>query len=66
MKTIIYTDKAPAPIGPYNQAVLVDNTLYTSGQIALNPATMEWVLDTIEIETTQVMENMKEITKERN
>ena len=61
MKTIIYTDKAPAPIGPYNQAVLVDNTLYTSGQIALNPATMELVLDTIEIETTQVMENMKAV-----
>jgi len=61
MKTIIYTDKAPAPIGPYNQAVLVGNTLYTSGQIALDPKTMELVLDTIEIETTQVMENMKAV-----
>ena len=61
MKTIIYTDKAPAPIGPYNQAVLVDNMLYTSGQIALDPKTMELVLDTIEIETTQVMENMKAV-----
>ena len=59
MKKIIYTDKAPAPIGPYNQAVLVGNTLYTSGQIALNPATMELVLDDIETETKQVMENMK-------
>ena len=66
MKTIIYTDKAPAPIGPYNQAVLVDNTLYTSGQIALNPATMELVLDTIEIETTQVMENMKAVLDAAN
>jgi 2-iminobutanoate/2-iminopropanoate deaminase len=66
MKTIIYTDKAPAPIGPYNQAVLVDNTLYTSGQIALNPATMELVLDTIEIETTQVMENMKAVLEAAN
>ena len=66
MKTIIYTDKAPAPIGPYNQAVLVDNTLYTSGQIALNPATMELVLDTIEIETTQVMENMKALLEAAN
>ena len=61
MKKIIYTDKAPAPIGPYNQAVLVSNTLYTSGQIALNPITMELVLDTIEIETKQVMENMKAV-----
>jgi 2-iminobutanoate/2-iminopropanoate deaminase len=66
MKTIIYTDKAPAPIGPYNQAILVDNTLYTSGQIALNPATMELVLDTIEIETTQVMENMKAVLDAAN
>ncbi len=61
MKKIIYTEKAPAPIGPYNQAVLVDNTLYTSGQIALNPATMELVLDDIETETKQVMENMKAV-----
>ena len=61
MKRIIYTDKAPAPIGPYNQAVLAGNTLYTSGQIALNPATMELVLDDIETETKQVMENMKAV-----
>lgn len=60
-KKIIFTDKAPAPIGPYNQAVLVGNTLYTSGQIALNPATMELVLDDIETETKQVMENMKSV-----
>ena len=61
MKKIINTPKAPAPIGPYNQAVLVGNTLYTSGQIALNPLTMELVLDDIEIETKQVMENMKAV-----
>ena len=61
MKKIIITEKAPAPIGPYNQAVLIGNTLYTSGQIALNPTTMELVLDTIEIETKQVMENMKAV-----
>ena len=61
MKKIIITDKAPAPIGPYNQAVLVGNTLYTSGQIALNPVTMELVLGTIEDETKQVMENMKAV-----
>jgi 2-iminobutanoate/2-iminopropanoate deaminase len=61
MKKIIFTEKAPAPIGPYNQAVLVGNTLYTSGQIALDPSTMELVLDDIETETKQVMENMKAV-----
>lgn len=66
MKRIIYTEKAPAPIGPYNQAVLVGNTLYTSGQIALNPATMELVLDNIETETKQVMENMKAVLAAAN
>ncbi len=61
MKKIITTDKAPAPIGPYNQAVLSGNTLYTSGQIAINPETGELVLDSIEAETKQVMQNMKEL-----
>ena len=61
MKKIITTDKAPAPIGPYNQAVLSGNTLYTSGQIAINPETGELVLDSIEVETKQVMQNMKEV-----
>lgn len=61
MKKIIFTEKAPAPIGPYNQAVLVGNTLYTSGQIAINPASGELVLDSIEEETKQVMENMKAV-----
>jgi 2-iminobutanoate/2-iminopropanoate deaminase len=57
-------DKAPAPIGPYNQAVLKGNTLYASGQIALNPTTGELVLDTIEAETEQVMQNMKAVLQE--
>ena len=61
MKKIITTSKAPAPIGPYNQAVLSGNTLYTSGQIAINPETGELVLDSIEAETKQVMQNMKEV-----
>ena len=61
IKKIIFTEKAPAPIGPYNQAVLVGNTLYTSGQIALNPETMELVIETIEVETKQVMENMQAV-----
>ncbi len=63
MKQIITTTKAPAPIGPYNQAVLSGNTLFTSGQIAFNPDTNELVLDNITDETKQVMENMKEVLK---
>ncbi|WP_338410121.1 RidA family protein [uncultured Flavobacterium sp.] len=63
MKKIIYTEKAPAPIGPYSQAVLVGNTLYTSGQIAINPETGELVLETIEEETEQVMKNLKAVLK---
>ena len=47
MKKIIQTSKAPAPIGPYNQAVLVGNTLYTSGQIAINPSTGELDLGSV-------------------
>lgn len=61
MKTIIQTNEAPQPIGPYNQAVLFGNTLYISGQIALHPSTMALVLDSIESETQQVMENLKAI-----
>lgn len=61
MKKIIKTDKAPEPIGPYNQAILSGNTLYTSGQIAINPITGELVLEDITSETTQVMENMKAV-----
>ena len=60
-KKIIYTEKAPAPIGPYSQAILINNTLYTSGQVALHPNTMELVLDNIETETKQVMENLKAV-----
>ena len=61
MKKIIFTENAPAPIGPYNQAVLKGDTLYTSGQIAINPITGELVTATIEAETQQVMENMKAV-----
>lgn len=59
MKTIINTAKSPAPIGPYNQAVLSGNTLYTSGQIAIDPSTGQMVMDDIKTETKQVMENVK-------
>ncbi len=61
MKKIITTKKAPAPIGPYNQAILSGTTLYTSGQIALHPETGDLVLDDITTETKQVMENMKAV-----
>ena len=60
-KKIIQTDKAPAPIGPYSQAVLVNNMLYVSGQIAINPANGQLVLDNIIEETQQVMNNLKAI-----
>jgi 2-iminobutanoate/2-iminopropanoate deaminase len=61
MKKIIQTDHAPAPIGPYNQAVLAGNTLYVSGQIALDPATGELVQGSIEAETEQVLKNLKAV-----
>ena len=61
MKKIIFTENSPAPIGPYNQAVLKGNTLYTSGQIGINPTTGELVTSTIEAETEQVMQNMKAV-----
>lgn len=60
-KKIIQTDKAPAPIGPYSQAVMVNNMLYVSGQIAINPASGQLVLDNIIEETQQVMNNLKAI-----
>lgn len=61
MKKIITTDNAPAPIGPYNQAVLLGDLLYTSGQIAIDPKTGLLEIDDIESETTLVMENIKAI-----
>ena len=64
MKTIITTSKAPAPIGPYNQAVLVNGMLFTSGQIAFNPAPGELILEDIQSETKQVMENLKAVLAE--
>lgn len=61
MKKIIQTPHAPAPIGPYNQAVMIGNMLYTSGQIALNPTTGELEIDDIESETERVMQSLKAI-----
>ena len=58
MKTIIKTDKAPMPIGPYNQAILAANTLYASGQSAIDPVTNALIDGDIKDETRQVMENL--------
>tara|TARA_B100000900_G_C19942986_1_gene458464 strand:+ start:38 stop:418 length:381 start_codon:yes stop_codon:yes gene_type:complete len=64
MKKIINTSKSPAPIGPYNQAILKDNMLFISGQIALDPISMRLNDDSIEDETNQVMMNLKNILEE--
>ena len=66
MRKIINTDKSPAPIGPYNQAILKDNILFISGQIALHPISMKLNNNSIEDETNQVMLNLKYILKEAN
>ena len=66
MKKIITTEKAPAPIGPYNQAVMLGNMLYTSGQIAIDPKSGKLITDTIEAETTSVMQNLKAILEAAN
>ncbi|MGB0806612.1 MAG: RidA family protein [Salibacteraceae bacterium] len=64
MQTIINTKNAPAPIGPYNQATMAGNTLFMSGQIALNPETGELIMDSIPNETHQVMKNLLAVLKE--
>jgi 2-iminobutanoate/2-iminopropanoate deaminase len=64
MKKIIKTTNAPAPIGPYNQAVLSGNMLFISGQIAINPKTSELETKNLEEETKLVMENLKAILTE--
>ena len=63
MKKVIQTDKAPAPIGPYSQAILAGNTLYVSGQIAINPANGQLEIVNVIRETNQVMENIGAILK---
>ena len=66
MKKIINTNNAPAPIGPYNQAIFKNNMLFISGQIALDPNTMKLNNSSIEEETHQVMKNLNNILKEVN
>jgi len=64
MKKAINTNKAPLPVGPYNQAVMVKNTLYISGQVALNPTNNELIQGSIDEETYQIMKNIESILKE--
>lgn len=64
MKKIIKTENAPAPIGPYNQAVMANGVLYISGQIAIEPQSGNLTLQDIEAETNQVMKNLDAILKE--
>jgi 2-iminobutanoate/2-iminopropanoate deaminase len=62
-KQVIYSDKAPKPIGPYSQGILTGNTLYLSGQIAINPVTGKMDTTSIEIEIRQVLANLGEVLK---
>ena len=66
MKKIINTSNAPDPIGPYNQAILSDGTLYLSGQIALDPINMKMQDESIETETRQVFKNIKAVLEKAN
>lgn len=61
MKTIVKTDRAPLPIGPYNQAVSCNGLVFVSGQIAIDPATGQLVLDSIEAETHRVLQNVRAV-----
>ncbi len=63
-KAVINTDKAPAAIGPYSQAIKAGNTVYLSGQIPLDPATMELVSDDFEAQARQVFTNLKAVCEE--
>ena len=62
-KKIIHSDNAPAAIGPYSQAVQVANLVFMSGQIPLNPETMEVVTESFEAQTVQVFENLKAVAE---
>ena len=63
-KKIIESKKAPAPLGPYSQAVLAGNTLYCSGQVGIDPATNKLNDSDLETETNQVMQNLKAVLTE--
>ena len=66
MKKIVKTNKAPEPVGPYNQAVIHNNTMYISGQIALDPYSKELVTNDLKKETILIMNNLKAILENEN
>ena len=66
MKKIVKTNKAPQPVGPYNQAVIHNGTMYISGQIALDPITKELMINNLTEETMLVMNNLKAILENEN
>ena len=66
MKKIVKTNKAPQPVGPYNQAVIHNTTMYISGQIALDPITKELITSNLKNETILVMNNLKAILENEN
>ena len=66
MKKIVKTNKAPEPVGPYNQAIIHNNTMYISGQIALDPYSKELVTNDLKKETMLVMNNLKAILENEN
>lgn len=66
LKQVIQTSSAPAPIGPYNQAIMANGMLFISGQICFDPATGELMMDDLEQETHKVMENLKAVLTEAN
>lgn len=64
MKKVIATNNAPSAIGPYSQAILAGNMLFTSGQIAINPESGELMMESLNVETHQVMKNLKAVLAE--
>jgi 2-iminobutanoate/2-iminopropanoate deaminase len=65
-KTIVSTEKAPKAIGPYSQAIVIENLVFTAGQVGLDPATMELVAGGIEAQTRQVLTNLKHVLETAN
>ncbi|RLD20283.1 MAG: RidA family protein [Bacteroidetes bacterium] len=63
MRQVLNTDQAPAPVGPYNQSISANGTLYVSGQVAIDPTTGDMLQESIEVETKQVMRNIGAILK---
>lgn len=66
MKKVIFTEQAPSPIGPYNQAILVDGFLYVSGQIAIDPKSGDLCMGSIQEETHRVLDNIAAILTAAN